>query len=409
MTELNRYYPDANAFGNYGPINYDDIPFWEKALHGHPFPALPGDQMRSAVFHWQADTAVNRFQRHYGQKLQEATNVTVLFNANVLKIATTERKEQVTGLACATIESGEKGRDFRIETPVYVLAQGGIEPVRLLKLSGNLGDNAKCHPGRGFMLHPVIGNAAKLRFPKPVPCSIQNFYAGRHVTITPCGPTQTDYKVVHRAVYQSEELDGSYGFHAHVSLAPTPQTLASERIGNFCVRPLFNFENNANKVGVNILWEQSPNENSTITLNEKQCDPIFNQPVVHLDWNLLEQDKRTIQRGLEIFRDFLYVRGGTDFEYITDLSGGPEQWDFSPQPPPNLAPKALWPGDHHMGALRMSVRPEDGIVTPDSKVHTVDNLYIAGSGVYPTAGYTNPTLTIVALALRLADHLKGEL
>ena len=112
MAELNRYYPDANAFGNYGPFTYDDIPFWEKALHGHPFPAFPGDQMRSAVFHWQADTAVNRFQRHYGQKLQEATNVTVLFNANVLKIATTEGKEHVTGLACATIESGKKGRDF---------------------------------------------------------------------------------------------------------------------------------------------------------------------------------------------------------------------------------------------------------------------------------------------------------
>ena len=61
-----------------------------------------------------------------------------------------------------------------------------------------------------------------------------------------------------------------------------------------------------------------------------------------------------------------------------------------------------------MGALRMSAQPADGIVNPDMKVHTVDNLYIAGSGVYPTGGYTNPTLTIVALALRLADHLKAN-
>ena len=124
MEELNRYYPDANVFGNYGPFNYDDIPFWEEALHGKPFPAVSGGQMQNAVFHWQADTAINRFQRQYGPRLQAEANVTVLFNANVLKIETTEGKEAVTGLTCATIEGGKKGRDFRIEAGNYVLAQG---------------------------------------------------------------------------------------------------------------------------------------------------------------------------------------------------------------------------------------------------------------------------------------------
>lgn len=408
MEELNRYYPDANVFGNYGPSNYDDIPFWEEALHGTTFPALPSDQMQSAVFHWQNNKAINHFQRQYGERLQEATNVTVLFNANVLQIEATERKEHVAGLACATIEGGKKGRDFRIEAGTYVLAQGGIEPVRLLKLSGNLGDNTKGHLGRGFMLHPVIGQAAKLRFSTPIPTLIQNFYDGRHVTISPLESGQTDYQVINGPVYQSEELEGSYEFHAHATLTPTPQALANERIGNFYARLQFQFEENPNVLGLGILWEQLPNENSTITLNESQRDPVFNQPVVQLDWNLLEQDKHTIQRGLEICRDYLYARGGTDFELITDLSGGPEQWDFSPFPPPNQDPKALWPGDHHMGALRMSAQPADGIVNPDMKVHTVDNLYVAGSGVYPTGGYANPTLTIVALALRLADHLKAK-
>jgi len=60
-----------------------------------------------------------------------------------------------------------------------------------------------------------------------------------------------------------------------------------------------------------------------------------------------------------------------------------------------------------MGALRMSAYPEDGIVDRNMRVHTVDNLYVAGSGVYPTSGHPNPTLTIVALALRLADHLQS--
>ena len=57
----------------------------------------------------------------------------------------------------------------------------------------------------------------------------------------------------------------------------------------------------------------------------------------------------------------------------------------------------------------MSETPRTGVVDPDCRVHDVTNLYVAGSSVFPTAGFANPTLTIVALALRLADHLKGRL
>jgi choline dehydrogenase-like flavoprotein len=61
---------------------------------------------------------------------------------------------------------------------------------------------------------------------------------------------------------------------------------------------------------------------------------------------------------------------------------------------------------HHMGTTRMSTDPRSGVVDPDSRVHGIDNLYIASSSVFPTAGYANPTLTILALALRLADHVR---
>jgi choline dehydrogenase-like flavoprotein len=61
---------------------------------------------------------------------------------------------------------------------------------------------------------------------------------------------------------------------------------------------------------------------------------------------------------------------------------------------------------HHMGTTRMSEQPKTGVVDANCKVHGVDNLYIAGSSVFPTSGYANPTWTIIALALRLSDHLK---
>jgi choline dehydrogenase-like flavoprotein len=66
-------------------------------------------------------------------------------------------------------------------------------------------------------------------------------------------------------------------------------------------------------------------------------------------------------------------------------------------------------GKHHIGTTRMHADPKQGVVDPDCRIHGLANLYVAGSSVFPTSGYANPTLTIVALALRLADHLKVRL
>ena len=61
---------------------------------------------------------------------------------------------------------------------------------------------------------------------------------------------------------------------------------------------------------------------------------------------------------------------------------------------------------HHIGTTRISENPRQGVVDANCKVHGVQNLFIAGSSIFPTCGYANPTWTIAALAIRLADHLK---
>ena len=66
-------------------------------------------------------------------------------------------------------------------------------------------------------------------------------------------------------------------------------------------------------------------------------------------------------------------------------------------------------GPHHMGTARMDASPTRGVVDQNCRVHGVRNLFITGSAVFPTSGYANPTLTIVALAVRLGEHLKREL
>jgi hypothetical protein len=400
LDELKRYYADANIFGNYGPFNYDDIPFWAKLLHGTPFPPVPGDGLRNLIWHGQQNPAMYRFQTQFGPELQTANNVTVLFNANVVGISSTPNRDHVTGLACSTIENGKPGIQFAVEAQSYVVALGGIEPVRLLKLSGNLGDNAQGHLGRGFMLHPLIWNTAQITFPNNIDEGIQNFF--RMQTVTLEVDESGKHVPVKRQLYSPKDAEKSIVFSAWGMLGPTAEAIEREQIGNFHSNVQFT-ENN--QITLSMNWESVPNENSTITLDKSVTDPVFGQPVVCLDWNLQETEKRTIIKGLELARQYFLLRGASKFEITTDLSGGPGLWTFSPDQS-NLA--GLQAGDHHMGALRMSARPEDGIVDPDCKVHTVDNLYIAGSGVYPTSGHTNPTLTIVALALRLADHLKAQ-
>jgi choline dehydrogenase-like flavoprotein len=63
-------------------------------------------------------------------------------------------------------------------------------------------------------------------------------------------------------------------------------------------------------------------------------------------------------------------------------------------------------GDHHLGTTRMHVDPKQGVVDANSRVHGLSNLYVSGSGVFPTYSASNPTMNLVALTLRLAAHLK---
>jgi choline dehydrogenase-like flavoprotein len=397
--ELAASYRDAHQFGHFGPFNYDDMPFWERVLYARRFPPLPGDPLRGAVMHAQYDESLHDFQVQFGDDLRAAQNITVMFNANLLRVEATDSRAHVTGLSCATIEDGKRGRSFRVEANAYVLAMGGIETVRVLRLSGDLGNNRRDHLGRGFMVHPLIREAARVRFARPVEMEIRNFFRDQQVRLQ-LSPTESGEYIHVTTPLVNPELIFTYDvFNAWGILVATPEAMQSEQIGNF--RLILLFDPAGDEAVVNVNWEQVPNENSVITLNPAQTDPVFGQPVTHLDWRLLDADKRTVIRALDLCRNYLRERGAVDFQVLTDLSGDADRWSF----PPDLGELAT--GDHHMGALRMSSNSGDGIVNRDSRVHSVDNLYIAGCSVFPTSGFANPTLTIVALALRLADHLKA--
>jgi choline dehydrogenase-like flavoprotein len=147
-------------------------------------------------------------------------------------------------------------------------------------------------------------------------------------------------------------------------------------------------------LNVHMTGEPLPNPASRIRLGDDR-DALGMRRVV-VDWRLTAEDKRAalgLQRllGTEV--------GRTGFGRLRlDLKEDDTTW-----------PDDLVGDQHHMGTARMHADPAFGVVDADCRVHGLSNLYVASSAVFPTGGAANPTLTIVALALRLADHIKRQL
>jgi choline dehydrogenase-like flavoprotein len=140
--------------------------------------------------------------------------------------------------------------------------------------------------------------------------------------------------------------------------------------------------------------EQTPNPDSRVTLMTER-DPL-GQNRVQLDWRLSPLDKYSIIRSLEILGAEL-GRAGLGRLQITLAENDPG-W-----------PDDLRGGWHHIGTTRMSEDPRQGVVDKNCQVHGVSNLFVAGSSVFSTSGSGTPTLTLVSLALRLADYLKERM
>ena len=138
--------------------------------------------------------------------------------------------------------------------------------------------------------------------------------------------------------------------------------------------------------------ESSPNPNSKVTLSNKK--DILGQYKINLNWELNELDLKSIYKTLEYFNaetNRLNI-GRVQINYEDTK----EKFEF-------------WGGSHHMGTTRMHTSAKQGVVNENLRIHNVDNVYISGSSVFPTSGFANPTLTIVALSIRLASHLSKKI
>ena len=314
----------------------------------------------------------------------EAENVTVYLHANVTEIRQRRRGRRISDLAVACLN----GKRHTARGRAYVLATGGIENVRLL-LASDLGNDSD-QLGRNFMGHVTFG-----QFEDEQPISMLAISdAQRPMTLY----TDNGRDKVHcvlAATLDAQRRFSMGNFTAtmvNATFPPNPNVEATRTLAalldqnGLAVEP-------AQRVATYFMAEHMPNPESRITLDAANVDAL-GVPKVRLDWVYTGRDLDNLEAGVNALA-----------QVLGESNTGRVCWPV----PRNEWLAGFSPSRHHMGATRMSVNRDDGVVNANCRVHGLDNLYIASVSVFPTSGIANPSLTLVALAMRLSDHLKRDL
>ncbi len=410
VADLEPWYRRAQPVLRLGPYAYE-LDDWGIAPEDVLDP-FHGPHLECRVLQ-QAPTI--RFGRHYRPELRRSKRITVCLNANLLGFQTNEPRSVVRKVDVGTLGAIR----FTVTARRFVLACGGIENARLLLLSGEDGGaalgNAHDMLGRCFMLHMEYAGPTVVLADPRVDLSFQTGENGaihrrggaRHRFVSYIGLSDATRRaenlpaVRYRFVYpRSPELDVLWRvYHRQGSV----KTLArdalrvawkSPSIASYVWRRLLHGRNKPPvplaEVPLKCTAEQFPDRESRIRLDSER--DALGQRRVAVDWRPGAADLRGIDAADAHLEAELRRSGFGHVKHVVgkDADGWPED---------------LHGDQHHMGTTRMHRDPKRGVVDENCRVHEVENLYVAGSSLFPTSGTFNPTLTIIALALRLSDHI----
>ncbi len=393
--DMDSYYERAHKTLELGPYDYD-MAFWQKKD-----PAmLPLCENDSVVWNkmWQFSPPT-RFGVKYKKNIVESRNIHLYTYANVVNILL---HENGTAVREVTVKNFE-GKQHQVRAKKFILACSSIQNARLLLASNQqaprgLGNDHDL-VGRYFMEHLEI-KSAELWLTKPDPLKLyaMNFGVTKaRAELAIRSEKQEQYQILNGTVSltpletakkvkpaieswnQEDPRKSGDRFFGNISQAEneSPAPVTGSRSYELFTR-----------------IEQAPNPSSRVTLDSERDG--LGVPRASLHWVLTPLEKRSIRKIYELLGQEV-GRSGAGRVKLMDYLVDPH--DFS------------WPtftggGWHHMGTTRMSNDPRQGVVDADCKVHGISNLFIAGASCFTTAGAPNPTLTLVALTLRLSDHIK---
>ena len=326
-----------------------------------------------------------RFARVYAGALETASDIRVVAHATVTDIRLADDGAHVSSFDCRTLA----GTALTVRAKRYVLALGGIENARVLLASRSQRSagvaNGHDVVGRYFMEHPhyygsvglVHSASLDLSFYRRIPSDLKRA-DGTSVRVMGAVGLGADIARRERLLNFSATFQAASEKFSTGELSPqTIQALLARGRGEFVPAAL------------SVRAEQSPLPESRVTLTDDT--DALGMPRVALDWRIAAGDDVQMRRALVILARELAAAGVAR----AWIPGEPSRFVWRPSP-----------GGHHLGTTRMGTDPAVSVVDANCRTHDVQNLYIAGSSVFTTGGDANPTLTIVALAHRLAETLK---
>lgn len=401
------YYQRAQALCQLGAYRYD-VAEWA----GLADAALALDAAKLSHRMWQLSPPT-RFGETYRRELAEAREISLLLHATATEIVAAEDAGAVHEIRIANLD----GRRGRVRARTYVVACGGIETPRLLLLSrgvefAGLG-NRHDLVGRYFMEHPhpdaggvlITGDIG--RFDPYVRREVDG--EGVVLAFGPSADAQRRLRILNSSIAVGGPLRfaPTAGWDSLTKLARAfEQGHWPASVGTH-VRNLLRDFDGVLREGLRRRSPEPVRGYSFIARTETAPDPAnrvmlaedvdaLGQPKVRLQWGPGSIERITVAKTMMLVAAEFGRLGIGRIRLNELLLEDDARWSE------NLS----WFG-HHMGTTRMSKSAQTGVVDADCRVHGLANLYIAGSSVFPTSGYANPTLTILALSLRLADHLKA--
>jgi choline dehydrogenase-like flavoprotein len=415
--EVTGYYPAAAKVLELPGVTPADLDGYRNAMTADEIALFADGTFSPTTPLWARRT--QRFSS-YLRRLRQAPRIRALLHASLTGFQLNEAGSAVTSARAGTLA----GNTFTLRAGRYVLACGGLENARLLLASRDRHPqgvgNAHGLVGRYFMDHPraVYGRVhvpANVRLSalrgRPLPDGKMQIGIGlsaetqrrekllnHYVTLE--SQTSGYAEARYQAMVQTAKVllrrghAGSRWDFGRMKFRDLPEMVyllsPKELLPHWMYRALVACREaiprkpSPRTYIVVYFCEQPPDARSRATLTN-DVDAL-GVPRLSLHWHIGDEVRDSMRRMQSLLQSRLAATG------MGRLDPGGDDFDFTD-------------ASHHMGTTRMSVDARQGVVDTDCRVHGVDNLYIAGSSVFPCAGYANPTLTIVALSLRLADHL----
>jgi len=412
LDDLQPFYARAHEVLQLGPADYDPAG-WER-ISGASRLALTDGHIATTLFR----QSPVKFGNFYKPALEKSLGVRVYLYANVMRLKFSADARSVTSAEVATLD----GHEFEVRPRLTILAAGGIENARLLLLSaaGNPRGPANAHGqvGRYFTDHGYVESA--IYFPASPGVSLRLYSQNSVRTGGAIRTARAAMSVAARRQLGDSLLNCAMFFRPAYEAHPAfdnPRVQALLQVWDMWngravpdkILSRVAFAAGAPYAVACAAWSKFRRATDTAaqwrmrTLFECAVDPdnrvelgdtrdALGRPLARLCWRMREADLRSVSRSHAILDESLRAAG---LGRLRLRAEDPQEWLAGAEP-----------GMHHTGTTRMHDDPSQGVVDRNCRVNGLENLFIAGSSVFPTAGFANPTLTVVALSLRLIAHLR---